>query len=482
MGVSIKSKLAAFCAVLVLAVLACQLIFNLFLSKPYFIHLKQNEAQKLYTRIQTHYSDDPNVLYEITQDMADIYNFSIFVYSEQKLLYSNRNASLPILLNAFLTIRSSERALFLENPTPRIVQSGRTEKENIVLTGKLEYGGSPRYIMLLTPVESIDANVQMLTTINSVISILILVAGSVGAYIFAGRFSKPVTEIEKVAQNVANLNFSIRADESISTTELRSLSGSINTMSDKLRSLITELTVSNARLQEDIEHQMRLDKMRREFVANVSHELKNPLHLLLIYSENLKNNIDGIDKDYYCNTIMEETNRLNDMVVSLLDLSAIENGLSKMHTEALDFSQLADAVLSKTKVLFAGITVRIQIEDGIQVTGDRHYLEQAMKNYIANAVSHTSPGGEIAISLHKRDSAAVFSVFNEGEAIAPEALPYIWDSFYKADRARVRTEEPHAGLGLYIVKTIVTAHGGEHGSMNRENGVEFWFSLPATQE
>ena len=349
--------------------------------------------------------------------------------------------------------------------------------ENIVLTGKFEYEGAYRYVSIVTSVESIDTSVTVMTRVNIFIAAFILLIGVASSLVFARIFSNPVQKIQEVAKNVSLYNFNTRADENVSTVELRDLSGSINAMSDKLRTLISDLQASNERLRADVDYQKRLDKMRREFVANVSHELKNPLHLLLMYSESLKNNIDGIDKDYYCDTIIEEINRLNDMVKSLLDVSAIENGLAKMKTEKFCLSELTANMLSKMALLFKDLTTRVNIEKEIYVDGDSRYIEQALKNYILNAVSHTPAKGLISIELKLLENKVIFSVFNQGSFIEDEDISRIWESFYKTDKARTHTDEIHSGLGLYAVKTIIEAHNGGYGVRNAEDGVEFWFSL-----
>jgi len=142
-----------------------------------------------------------------------------------------------------------------------------------------------------------------------------------------------------------------------------------------------------------------------------------------------------------------------------------------------DLSSLVESVTSKMRVMFEGLLVRVSIEKDIFVDGDSHYLEQAIKNYVMNAVSHTPTGGHISISLYRQGDKALFSVFNEGDHISQDDMVHIWESFYKTDKSRVRMEESHYGLGLYIVKTIISAHGGEYGMRNTEKGVEFWFSL-----
>ncbi len=487
MGKSIKAKIMLFSSMLLLAVLLCQVIFGVFLFKSYYTNLKKSQMETLFYELKSNYSDDLNVIRNITQQAENTYHINIQIFSDSELIYGNRGLGiLPIEPGMGMLGRNRYS---LEPKADIIKMPDMPEKlnlpnmplinsENIILTGKFEYDDGWRYVRITTSVEAIEASVAALTKVNTFIAVLVLVIGIIGSYIFARRFSRPIQKIQEVARNVALLNFEARADENLSTSELLDLSVSINAMSNKLKSLISDLQASNEKLQADVDYQKRLDRMRREFVANVSHELKTPLHLLLMYSENLKNNIENIDKDYYCDTIIEETKRLNDMVKSLLDLSAIENGLTKMYMEELDLSDFAECTVSKMTVLFEGLSTNVGIEKGISVVGDGKYLEQAMKNFIVNAVSHTPVGGSISVELKQWDGKAVFSVFNEGSPIAEADIPQIWESFYKTDKARVRTDENHSGLGLYVVKTIIEAHGGEYGVRNAENGVEFWFSLP----
>ncbi len=482
MGKSIQTKIMLFSGTLLLSVLICQILFSVFMFKSYYTNLKISEIETLFYNLKQNYSDDPDIISSITQEAENAYNINVLISDGTKVIYGGRR------LNFLMGGQSILGLDMLYSLEPKVTifkipgltnnpQRAQNRFASLVLMGKFEYNNGWRYVRINSPIEAIDASVAAFTKVNATISAVILLIGVIGSLIFAKRFTKPIREIEEVARNVALLNFDIQADENISTTELGSLSKSINVMAQKLKSLITDLEASNAKLQEDVNIQKQLDKMRREFVANVSHELKSPLHLLLMYCGNLKHNIDNIDKDYYCDTIIEEVNRMNDMVNSLLNLSALENGLSKIDKKQLDLSCLVESVTSKMSVFFEGVLANVSVEKGIFVDGDSQYLEQAIKNYVTNAISHTPTGGHISISLKRQGDKAVFSVFNEGDNILPEDMVQIWESFYKVDKARVRTEESHFGLGLYIVKTIISAHGGEYGVRNMENGVEFWFSL-----
>ena len=498
---TIKGKIIIFSCSLLLLVVFCQIIFSVFLSEKYYISRKKTHVETLFYNIKNNYSDDENLIREITQYSENAYNVNIEIFDDNSLIYWSRGHGILMPDVNFSAYTNEPKALmnsepkmqirpaipnfseiplkppppFAENPPkPRYPDKGMND---IVLCGKFDYNGETRYVRIMSFVESINESVKALTIVNTFISGFVLIAGIISAFIFARNFSRPIQNIQDVARNVALLNFEAKADENLTTLELRNLSCSINVMADKLNGLISDLRASNEKLQADIDYQMWLDKMRRDFIANVSHELKTPLHLLMMYAENLKNNIENIDKEYYCNTIIEETNRMNEMVNSLLDLSAIENELGKMNKEKFNLSDFCEYLVSKTTLLLKNFKVCVNIEKEVFTDGDSRYIEQAIDNFIVNAASHTPAQGRILISLQHQGNNAVFSVFNEGNAIDSEDIPRIWESFYKTDKARVRTDENHTGLGLYVVKTIIQAHGGNYGVRNTENGVEFWFSL-----
>lgn len=473
-----KKSLMLAAGSLILLVLLGQLIFTVFLSKVYFLNYKEKQVEELYTRILMGYEDDAYSLYRIVERSVEDNNLSVLVFNDSELIFSNLNTNIPGLTLSYLEQGPEEWRKFSTSPQALYAQTQKGEAGNIILTGKFMYRNAYRYVVIESPVESIDASIAVLTRVNLMISGTVLIVAMVLAYFVAKRVAKPIESVKNVAEAVADLDFTVRADECQPVLELGSLSRSINKMSDSMRGLITDLTAANAKLQADIEHQRQLDKMHREFISNVSHELKTPLFLLMMYSENLRDNADNIDRDYYLETIIDEAKHMDAMVKSLLDISSVENGLSKMNYESLDLSAFAKHIMDKTGVIFEGYDLAWFVEDGLHVEGDPVYLENAMNNFLTNAKSHTPEGGAIRVSLVRDGRTANFSVMNEGKAIADEDMDKIWESFYMTDKSRVRTDENHSGLGLYIVKTIVQAHRGRYGVDNVAGGVRFWFSLP----
>ncbi len=480
-----------FSSVLLLSIFVLQLIFGIFLSREFFAAERKKEMSNLFLTLKAGYSDDAYELSQITEIGENIHNIKITVFDGNNIVYSTRQSfdgfeffGQPFLFDKNRTppdnsppenVPLRDFSQFSENPE---VESLEFDEKSFVLQGKIDYNGSERYILLSSPLESIESSVMMFTKVNSMISFVILCAAVICAYFVAKSINKPINDIECVSKEISNLNFAQRADETVSTPELKSLAQSINAMSDKLCRTIDELQTANAKLSADIDYQKRLEKMQRDFIGNVSHEMKTPLCLLQMYGENLKNNVDGIDKEYYCQTIIDETERLNDMVRSMLEISSIENELYRLNEERVNLSELCSYTVSKMDIMLSKADYGTDIADYIFVNGDSKYLEQAIKNYLSNAIANTEENGKIKIRLYAEKGEAVFSVYNQGELIEYEKLPHIWERFYKTAESRVRNETAHAGLGLYIVKTVIEKMGGVCSAENVNGGVIFEFRLP----
>lgn len=353
------------------------------------------------------------------------------------------------------------------------------ESNVVSLEETFEYLGEERTILIWSSVVAIDSAVSLFIRVNTIVSVVLIFVTVVCVVILSQKLIEPITTMEKVADAVANLDFSSTAPENVRTRELTHLAQSVNLMSETLEQMIGELNQDNRALTDKVENQEKLEQMRRQFVANISHEMKTPLSMLMMYSESLKSDLPGMDKTFYYDTIIEEAAGLNAMVEQLLDTSAVENGLATMDMVEVNFSEFISEFLGRMSPLYGEYAVSMEIEGDIFIKGDRKYLEQAVRNYVTNAISHTEKGKEIRISLEKRGETVVFTVENRGNAMAEEDIPYLWDSFYRGDKSRTKMGgEKRVGLGLYIVKTCISSHFGTVGAENRGEFVAFWFEVP----
>lgn len=225
-----------------------------------------------------------------------------------------------------------------------------------------------------------------------------------------------------------------------------------------------------------------MEQVRKEFIANVSHELKTPLAVISGQVEMLQSMGDKIDRDYYFASIREEIDKMSELVSDLLEITIVEHRMDEMEMSPVNLSEMMEYLILKYDALFCRNRIHLKtgIAEKVQVYGNSMYLEQAVNNYIMNAFQHTAQGKRMEIRLETEDHFARIGVYNEGAGIAPEVMEHIWEGFYQNEKAKQKKElkVSNAGLGLYLVKKIVVQHQGECGAENREDGVEFWIRIP----
>ena len=334
-------------------------------------------------------------------------------------------------------------------------------------------------ILLRSNLESIQESSSVANKFLAYIGIGAVIIGSFAMFFISKRFTKPILDLSGMAKRMADLDF--EAKYPITTNdEIGKLGSSINVLSDKLKATITELKKANNELMTDIQKKEEIDEMRKEFLSNVSHELKTPISLIQGYAEGLKENIneDEESRDFYCEVIMDEANKMNQMVKKLLTLNELEFGNNQVSFERFDIVSLIRAVINSTGILFKQkeAVLHFEQEEPVYVWADEYLVEQVVTNYISNALNHVCSKGIIEIKLIPHGDTVRIAVYNTGDKIPEEDIDKIWIKFYKVDKARTR-EYGGSGIGLSIVKAIVNIHNRECGVINRPLGVEFWFEL-----
>lgn len=215
----------------------------------------------------------------------------------------------------------------------------------------------------------------------------------------------------------------------------------------------------------DITEERRLDRLRKDFIANVSHELRTPLSMLQGYAEALLDEFgdDPEQRRDLTEIIHDETLRMRRLVNSLLDLAQLESGQFQMNFAILDLVALVRRVVRKfqTLAIERGIELRLEVPvEPVAISGDADRLEQVFTNLVDNAIRHTKSGGNVRLDVGVSVQHANIRVSDTGSGIPEEDIPYIWERFYKADKARTRGSAG-IGLGLAITRHIVLEHGGD---------------------
>ena len=251
-------------------------------------------------------------------------------------------------------------------------------------------------------------------------------------------------------------------------------------MSSSLQSAISQLKTANNELQRDIERKTQIDDMRKEFLSNVSHELKTPLALISGYAEGLKECVqdDPESRDFYCDVIIDEAGKMNNMVKKLLTLNQLEFGNEQAKMDRFDIMQLIRGKVNSAQILAKQKDASLEAEgpDELFVWGDEFMVEEVLTNYLSNAFNHVNGERRVAVSAACENEKCRVTVFNTGDNIPEEELDKLWIKFYKVDKARTR-EYGGSGVGLSIVKAIMDSMHQDYGVYNTPEGVVFWFEL-----
>ncbi len=482
---SLHGKLVMSFGLLMILLLFCQLGFNLFFATEYYVWRMSQTMEKAYEDIEQDYEGSLDSIEETLMNYENNYNIDFNItQGEDTSLYttSNRfNQHRPQPRPG--TLPANDRVEDTSSPDIVMHENGNPKGDVFLLSFEesFTYEGQNISVVMLVTLNSIESSVTLFTGASVVITCVVLLLGLLLFYLLSKSITKPIGYMQNATERIAKLDFTTPLKEIQPSRELSSLAQNINSMAFQLEHTIEDLNTANTRLQSDVEAQKQMEQMRREFVANVSHEMKTPLALLQIYADNLKNNVDDVDKDEYCEVIIEESKNLSDMVSSMLEVSALENGLSVFETESLDFSALVEGFVAKMRPLAEEHSIQVNIQPGLQVQGNAYYLQQAVKNYLSNALEHCPKEGRIEVCLVQEEGKAVFSVYNEGSHLQEEDIPNLWNSFYRAGEARVR-QGGNVGMGLHIVKAVVERHGGCYEAHNQAKGVCFSFGLSLIQK
>ena len=470
-----------FVSVLALSVMLTA-IANLVFLKRYYIFNKTN---------------DINLAYDMLKNGVEEGRIDDFKFHEEMLLFcEERDISIVVIdndLNLVLSVRNDKDMLDMvmnsgsfsfwskddvNNMKVHVFNDPDTNARNL---GKRGYINDNYSFLIKCPVLSIQEYVDITNRFYIAVSALGLIAGVTAIVILTHRYTQPIVKLNEISSKVANLDFDTKYNYT-ANNEIDELGKNINEMSEKLEKTISELKSANAELMRDIERKNRNEEMRKEFLANVSHELKTPIALIQSYSEGLKDGIisDEKDREYYLSVINDEASRMNSIVKEIMSLSRLEYGYDPFEIERFDIVEMINNKLSSTEYMFKQKEVNVIFEnssDSVYVWADEGRTESVFMNYLSNAAHYCKGEKIIKIYLDIKDDTVRINVFNSGDTIEQEELDKIWDKFYKTDKAHIR-DYGGSGIGLSIVKAIMSSLKMAYGCENKENGVNFYFELP----
>jgi signal transduction histidine kinase len=357
------------------------------------------------------------------------------------------------------------------------------DKGRLIAGSELEISGEMNPItketslVFIKPVFNQDAYVGSLVTYISddavrepLSSVLVIIWGLaalaffmtlLGIYYFVQKMLfKPLTDLNTIAAKISKGEVSQRVNVT-SDDEIGQLAKSFNIMAESLE---------------------QTDKNRRDFLSNISHELRSPITSMKGFIAGILDGIIPKDKEnYYLTIVYDETQRLTRLVNDLLDLSAMESGRFSFRMTEVDLNEIIRLCIirAETKINDKGLKVNVTLEgDHLYVAGDRDRLIQVVTNLLDNSMKHAPDNGHVEIYTKTKGKKVHTTVYNDGQSISDSDIKYIWDRFYKADKSR--TNKVSTGLGLPIVRNIITQFGEDIWVENRPKGVAFTFTLSKT--
>ncbi len=294
--------------------------------------------------------------------------------------------------------------------------------------------------------------------------------------VYSKTISKPIMSITNTANRMANMELGISSDIR-RKDELGALSSSLNTLSVNLKNALDDLSFANARLTTDYENEVRQEKARKEFVANVSHELKTPLGVIRSYTEGIRDGVKSEKKEHYMEVILSEITHMDQMLLEMLEISKFDAGAVTYDKKTSDIHPLLNKALQlySEKALDKGVTFDLTGEFGT-ARMDEEKIQRVLKNLTENAVKYCDPNSVIRIHGERTGSSQRILMENDCPLFPDEVLDKIWDRFYKADASHNRDADG-TGLGLAIVKSILEGHGCSYGAENTDRGIRFCFTL-----
>ncbi len=482
---SIRKQFSMVFIMVLLVTILMTIAMNILFLRTFLVQLKQRDIINAYLQINR-ISSDNSLLSENFQDeileLCERYSISIIIMNhDSQILASVRGEDETIkeeLVDYFLY--DNPNADIVDETEQYVLQVAVDEQNQntyLELWGTLDNGYR---FLIRSPMESLENSANVSNKFWFFAASISALAGGIMIIYVTNRITRPIRQLTEISERMTNLDFDAKFEVK-GDNEVDRLGMHMNQMSNKLEHTISELKTANNELKKDIEKKEQIDEMRKEFLANVSHELKTPIALIQGYAEGLKmgiNDNDEASKEFYCDVIMDEANKMNDMVKKLMSLNELEFGNNPVQMERFDVSELIYNYLQSMELLFQqnDIKVECDIPKPVYVWADEIQIEEVFRNYITNAMNHADGEKLIRVTLEKNEENVRVSVYNTGKNIPEDSVEHIWDKFYKVDKARTR-EYGGSGVGLSIVKAVMEGINQKYGVRNEEDGVTFYFEV-----
>jgi len=469
---TIRTKLFLLFFVSIVSLVGFGLILNTFFLETFYIYKNEENFVSMSDMIQQELKKDimrdvENVERYI-EELGRDHEINIEVVSQEaKILYSSvpKGQRGELLPGEIEKLFIAQQKFLKSNYVYKTVEKENQENQSPKLV-YIQSVGKNDYLILSKPLKGIRESVQITNQFGFFTGGLIILVGGLVIWILSRKVTRPILEMNRVAEQISELDFENHVNVT-SEDEIGQLGSSINAISEKLDLSINELKA-------DIDRRKRL-------VRDISHELKTPIGVIKGYSEGLSYGVADTPEKVsgYLNTIVDECNRMDQMVKELLELSKYEYSEKKLDIRKFKVNDIFNTLSERFMPIFdeSGIVFDKTIQVESEMVADYNLISRALSNYLTNAVKYIDDRKVIKMSAHEDSEGIIISVYNSGDAIPEVELAKIWDVFYKIDETRTRSSAG-SGLGLSIVSQVVKLHNGQAFAVNKKEGVEFNLKIP----
>ena len=350
-----------------------------------------------------------------------------------------------------------------ENPFTINLNSSLTDTEMILYGEQFKSNLVNYYLVINTTLEPVESYINFIMNQYLYVALFVIIAALVVAFFLAKRISSPIVKMKNEANKLAQGDYDVKF-ESNSFSEINDLATTLDDATGKLS---------------------QINDLRKDLVANVSHDIKTPLTIIQTYAEMIKD-ISGDNpekRNEHLDVIINETEYLNKLVTDMSELSKLQSGIIEVKKDNFDLKECTNKVIELLKQVLneKGITLKLNLDDCV-IYADEIKMSQVIYNFLSNAIKHSNDNSEITINIIDSENSVRLEVIDNGEGISEESLPYIWDRYYKVDKNFNRTVNS-TGLGLAIAKAILEAHNAKYGVESKVNvGSKFYFELSKDYE
>lgn len=467
------------CISTVAVILALIVVNNIVLESFYKIS-KVQIARNVSKRIGEYYSQ--GMQYNLSSELRQIEirnNIQILIQGKDDNIIYVGNKDIVETVNKVLTSKAK-----IKNGSDNIIiytVDDSTTNKYLLLKSEADNG---YLVYIKIPINPIKESVRISNETLILLGALLIVISAFASSYISRRLTEPIVQLNRITKKMANLDFSEKYKIMDASDDMNTVGTNINEMSEKLESTIKRLRSNNNQLEKDVEEKSKIDDMRKQFISDVSHELKTPIGLIQGYAEGLLENVndDEESRKFYAEVIVDEANKMDKMVKELLELMKLEYKERQFKDREFDLNELIKEEIRRETLMIKekNITLEYDENEKIMVNADQEYIEQVVNNYMTNAIKHCEEkAGEKKIIIRTmktgEDKIRLY-VYNTGEKIPEDFINKIWGRFYKIDSSRNR-EIGGTGIGLALVKAIMNNYGNEYGVKNMENGVEFFVDI-----